>query len=50
LDVRYASVLASVQRYFSIKYTAAQKAARDTPSVEWMSTDSPTSMASSTNE
>lgn len=50
LDVMYASVLASVQRYFSIKYTAATKAARETPSTEWMSTDSPASIASSTNE
>jgi hypothetical protein len=37
-------------RYFNIKYTAAQKLARETPSVEWINTDSAFSKASSMNE
>jgi hypothetical protein len=43
-------VLTAVHRYLSIKYIAAQKLARDTPSVEWMRTLSPWASVSSMNE
>ena len=46
---RYCSVFSRLHWYVLMKYSAAQKAAREVPSTEWMSTDSPTSSASSMN-